>query len=40
VATGRIRIDQLNLIGWKYIASAAMVQIALVLMMNFWWISV
>jgi NADH-quinone oxidoreductase subunit H len=40
VATGRIRIDQLNLIGWKYIASAAMVQIALVLMMNFWWIRV
>jgi len=40
VATGRIRIDQLNMIGWKYIASAAMVQVALVLMMNFWWISV
>src|SRR5512136_421623 len=40
VATGRIRIDQLNLIGWKYIASAAMVQIVLVLMMNFWWIRV
>jgi NADH-quinone oxidoreductase subunit H len=40
VATGRIRIDQLNMIGWKYIASAAMVQVALVLMMNFWWINV
>src|SRR5512137_957723 len=40
VATGRIRIDQMNLIRWKYIASAAMVQIALVLMMNFWWIRV
>jgi NADH-quinone oxidoreductase subunit H len=40
VATGRIRIDQLNMIGWKYIASAAMVQVALVLTMNFWWISV
>ena len=40
VATGRIRIDQLNMIGWKYIASAAMVQVALVLMINFWWISV
>jgi NADH-quinone oxidoreductase subunit H len=40
VATGRIRIDQLNMIGWKYIASAAMVQVALVLTMNFWWINV
>ncbi|OPY37500.1 MAG: F(420)H(2) dehydrogenase subunit H [Methanoregula sp. PtaU1.Bin051] len=31
VATGRIRIDQLNDIGWKYIATAALVQVALVL---------
>lgn len=40
VATGRIRIDQLNVIGWKYIAGAALVQVALVLVMNFWWVSV
>jgi NADH-quinone oxidoreductase subunit H len=34
VATGRIRIDQLNVIGWKYIASAALVQVALVLILD------
>jgi NADH-quinone oxidoreductase subunit H len=38
VATGRIRIDQLNAIGWKYIASAALFQVALVLIMNYWWV--
>jgi len=38
VATGRIRIDQLNDIGWKYLASAAIVQVALVLLMNYWWV--
>lgn len=32
-ATGRIRIDQLNDIGWKYIASAALLQVAVVLAM-------
>ena len=32
-ATGRIRIDQLNDIGWKYIASAALLQVAIVLLM-------
>jgi NADH-quinone oxidoreductase subunit H len=35
VATGRIRIDQLNNVGWKYIASAALLQVALVLIMNY-----
>ncbi|HVP94644.1 MAG TPA: complex I subunit 1 family protein [Methanoregulaceae archaeon] len=35
VATGRIRIDQLNRIGWKYIASAALVQVALVLIIDY-----
>jgi NADH-quinone oxidoreductase subunit H len=35
VATGRIRIDQLNAIGWKYIASAAVVQVALVLIVDY-----
>jgi NADH-quinone oxidoreductase subunit H len=38
-ATGRIRIDQLNDIGWKYIASAALVQVAIVLVMNYVWVS-
>jgi NADH-quinone oxidoreductase subunit H len=38
VATGRIRIDQLNDIGWKYIAGAAVFQVALVLVMNAWWV--
>jgi NADH-quinone oxidoreductase subunit H len=35
VATGRIRIDQLNTIGWKYIASAALVQVAIVLIVDY-----
>jgi NADH-quinone oxidoreductase subunit H len=38
VATGRIRLDQLNDIGWKYIAGAAIFQVALVLVMNAWWV--
>src|SRR5512137_1705227 len=38
VATGRIRIDQLNDIGWKYLASAAIIQVALVLFLNYWWV--
>jgi NADH-quinone oxidoreductase subunit H len=38
VATGRIRIDQLNDIGWKYIASAAILQVAIVLLINAWWV--
>ncbi len=38
-ATGRIRIDQLNDIGWKYLAGAAIVQMAVVLLMNYWWVS-
>jgi NADH-quinone oxidoreductase subunit H len=38
VATGRIRIDQLNDIGWKYLANAAIVQVALVLLINAWWV--
>ena len=36
VMTGRIRIDQLNDVGWKYLANAALLQIALVLFMVFW----
>ena len=35
VATGRIRLDQLNAIGWKYIAGAAVVQVALVLIVDY-----
>ena len=35
-ATGRLRIDQLNNIGWKYLASAAMIQVLAVLLMNYW----
>jgi NADH-quinone oxidoreductase subunit H len=35
VATGRIRIDQLNDIGWKYLASATILQVALVLFMDY-----
>lgn len=34
-ATGRIRIDQLNDIGWKYIANASILQAAIVLVMNY-----
>ena len=33
-ATGRIRIDQLNEIGWKYITGAALFQVAIVLVMQ------
>ncbi len=36
-ATGRIRIDQLNDIGWKYLASAAILQVFLALLMNYVW---
>jgi NADH-quinone oxidoreductase subunit H len=36
VMTGRIRIDQLNDVGWKYLANAALLQIALVLLMIIW----
>ncbi|MDD1712355.1 MAG: NADH-quinone oxidoreductase subunit H [Methanoregulaceae archaeon] len=39
VATGRLRIDQLNDIGWKYIASAALVQAGIVLVINFLWVT-
>jgi len=39
VATGRIRIDQLNDIGWKYIASAAIVQVGIVLVINYLWVT-
>ncbi len=35
-ATGRIRIDQLNDIGWKYLASAAILQVFLALLMNYY----
>jgi NADH-quinone oxidoreductase subunit H len=38
VATGRIRIDQLNDIGWKYLASATILQVAIVLIMNARWV--
>jgi NADH-quinone oxidoreductase subunit H len=38
VATGRIRIDQLNAIGWKYLTSAAIVQVAIVIFLNYWWV--
>ncbi|OPX64260.1 MULTISPECIES: complex I subunit 1 family protein [unclassified Methanoregula] len=38
VATGRLRIDQLNDIGWKYIASAALVQAGIVLVINYLWV--
>ncbi|HTY15943.1 MAG TPA: complex I subunit 1 family protein [Methanoregulaceae archaeon] len=40
VATGRIRIDQLNAIGWKYIAGAAVVQVALVLIVDYFGVAV
>lgn len=39
VATGRIRIDQLNDIGWKYIAGAAIVQTGIVLVINYLWVT-
>ncbi len=39
VATGRLRIDQLNDIGWKYIASAALVQVGIVLVINYLWVA-
>jgi NADH-quinone oxidoreductase subunit H len=39
VAMGRIRIDQLNDIGWKYLASAAILQVAIVLLMGSLWVS-
>lgn len=36
-ATARFRLDQLNVIGWKYITTAALAQAAIVLVMNAWW---
>jgi NADH-quinone oxidoreductase subunit H len=39
VATGRIRIDQLNSIGWKYIATASLLQVAVVIVMNYVWVN-
>jgi NADH-quinone oxidoreductase subunit H len=39
VATGRLRIDQLNDIGWKYIASAALLQVGIVLVINYLWVT-
>ena len=39
VATGRIRIDQLNNIGWKYIATAALLQVAIVIVINHLWVN-
>ena len=37
MAMGRVRIDQLNDFGWKYLASAAILQVFVVLAMNAWW---
>jgi len=39
VATGRIRIDQLNSIGWKYIATASLLQVAMVIIINYLWVN-
>ena len=39
VATGRLRIDQLNDIGWKYLASAVLVQVGIVLVINYLWVT-
>ncbi len=39
VATGRIRIDQLNTIGWKYIATASLLQVAIVIVINYLWVN-
>jgi NADH-quinone oxidoreductase subunit H len=39
VATGRIRIDQLNILGWKYIATASLLQVAIVLVINYHWVN-
>ena len=36
MAMGRIRIDQLNAFGWKYLASAAMIQVLAVLLLKGW----
>jgi NADH-quinone oxidoreductase subunit H len=37
-ATARFRLDQMNVIGWKYITTAALAQVAIVLAMNAWWV--
>jgi NADH-quinone oxidoreductase subunit H len=39
VATGRLRIDQLNDIGWKYIAGAALIQVGIVLVIAYLWVT-
>ena len=38
-ATGRIRIDQLNAFGWKWMAGLALVQVLLVLLLGPWEVS-
>lgn len=35
-ATARFRLDHLNIIGWKYMTSAALAQVAIVLAMSAW----